>query len=267
MCSANMRYILRSIPELSTESVNSLARSYHAMSHSSALRSLLSTVCPDIDINALKKRNLHEIINRILLKSYKGEEILKYFLIREFLSKQVTAAFELKVNTSRVDFLTINGHTSSFEIKSELDNLKKLVKQVNDYVRTFEYNYIVIDKKHLPTAISVVPDNYGVWVYEGSKKEIVREATKNTCLNPSAQVQLFTKKELKYFFNGYQDRRESIVEEFSEEHINEVFKRMLKMRYTQKWAFIKAHRGSILPVDFHFFFHNNISPNLIYGVS
>jgi hypothetical protein len=249
------------------ETINSLARSYHALAHQQQLRSLLTTVYPDSDFSGVDKRGLHEMINYTLLKGYVGEEVLKYLLIKDFFHKKVTAAYELKVNNSRIDFLTINGHTTSFEIKSNLDNLRKLTKQMGDYVSVFEYNYIVIDEKHLLPALSVAPKSYGVWVYRNKKKEVVRDAELNTQLEPSLQVSLFTKKELGIFFKGYQECRDRISLDFTPAAINEIFKLMLKKRYEQKWSFVKAHRDMILPIDFHFFYHNNISPDLIYKVA
>jgi len=253
--------------KLCYETVNSLARSYHALAHHQQLRSLLTTVYPGNDFSGLNKRNLHELINNTLLKSYAGEEILKYLLIREFFNKKVTAAYELRVNSSRIDFLTINGYTKSYEIKSNLDNLRKLTKQMSDYMKVFEYNYVVIDEKHLSSALSIAPENYGVWVYKDKKKEVVRDAQLNTQLDPALQLNLFTKKELGTFFKGYQECRERITLDFTPAAINQTFKSMLKRRYEEKWSFVKAHRKTILPIDFHFFYHNNISPDLIYKVN
>jgi hypothetical protein len=246
------------------EPINSLARSYHAMSPQRQLRALLTSVYPGNDFSNLSKRDLHEVINHTLLKGYAGEEIIKYLLIKDFFNKKVTAAFELRVNNSRIDFLTINGFTKSYEIKSNLDNLRKLVKQMSDYMKVFEYNYIVIDEKHLASALSIVPNSYGIWVYKNKKKEIVRNAELNTHLDPSLQVNLFTKKEIGNFFKGYQECRERIPLDFTPTFINRTFKSMLKERYAEKWSFVKAHREAILPIDFHFFYHNNIPPNLIY---
>jgi hypothetical protein len=253
--------------KLCNETINSLARSYHAMAHPQQLRSLLAAVYPGNDFSSLNKRNLHEVINNTLLKGYEGEEILKYLLVKDFFNKKVTAVFELKVNNSRIDFLTINGYTQSYEIKSTLDNLRKLTKQMSDYVKVFEYNYIVIDEKHLASALSIVPKSYGIWIYKNKRKDVIRDAQLNTQLEPALQVNLFTKKELGAFFKGYQECRERIPMDFTPAEVNKIFKSMLKKRYEEKWSFIKAHRETILPIDFHFFYHNNISPDLIYKIA
>src|SRR5579859_3438759 len=181
---------------LCSESLNTLARSYHVMAHHQQLKALLSTIYPNSDLSSFSKRALHELINESLLKGYVGEEIIKYLLIKDFFPKKVTAAFELRVNNSRIDFLAINGYTKSFEIKSSLDNLRKLAKQVCDYMKVFEYNFIVIDEKHLSSALSIVPKSYGIWIYRNKKKVVVRDAELNSQLDPTLQLSLFTKKEI-----------------------------------------------------------------------
>lgn len=247
------------------DAISGLARSYHALLYSQQLRSILSSIYPSENFDSYSKFELHQRINRVLVKHYSGEEILKYALIKDFFNRNVTAAFELRVNNSRIDFLTVNGTTQSFEIKSGLDNLQKLSKQVSDYVKVFEYNSIIIDEKHLKAATEILPDGYGIIVYKGLKKKIIRKAILNADLDPRLQLTLFTKKELNTYFPEYITDRKLIFDSVEPHSINEVFKRMLKKRYASRWKFIKSNYQQILPIDFHFFYHNNISPNVVYG--
>jgi hypothetical protein len=259
-----MGIVPTSFLKLERDRINGLARSYRTLAAPSDLRSMLSVLFPDSAFNDLNKRALHEVISDILLMNHAGEEVLKYHLIKEFFNKKVVAAFEMRVNKSRIDFLTINGQTRSYEIKSNLDSLQKLPKQMDDYMKVFEYNYLVIDEKHLPGALRMAADNYGIWVFKDGKKNLLRDATLNEDLEPAKQIGLFTKRELGQHFGDYTDKRDAIVSDFPSSEINDRFKEMLKGRFDQRWNFILKNRREILPIDFHFFFHNNISPELVY---
>ena len=92
---------------------------------------------------------LHKLINETIIHNYNGEVKIKALLVDHFIKDNAVSCFEIKANKSRLDYLRINGSSISYEIKSELDNLLKLKKQVNDYSTLFEYNYVVIHSNHL----------------------------------------------------------------------------------------------------------------------
>ena len=98
--------------------------------------------------------------------NYQGEELIKYKIAKKYLSKETVAAFEIKVGTSRADFASINGVSRCYEIKTKLDNLRKLSKQVNDYSSVFEYNTVILDQKHLVQALKDLPEEYGIILIE-----------------------------------------------------------------------------------------------------
>jgi hypothetical protein len=253
------------IDSINAENVLALAKNYNLLDYAPKLKSLITEYFGLTDFSGISKYELHQLVNDTLLSKYKGESTLKSMLVEEFINLDVIAAFEIKVNTSRVDFLTINGDSKSFEIKSELDNLTKLAKQVNDYSEVFEFNYIVIDSKHYDKAIKIVPPEYGIWSFENGKKTILNEAVKNTNLNPALQLKLFSKKELSTYYNVFNSDVKEILLNFNREDINKTFKLMLKKRYSQRWQFVKNNKEEILPIDYQFFFNSNISPNIIYN--
>lgn len=253
------------IDQINESTVTALARSYNILNYSHDLKTILSSLFPDKDFSSHTKLQLHKIINEILTNRFKGESGLKAKLVDMFVKKRVTAAFEIKVNNSRVDFLTINGETRSYEIKSGLDNLYKLAKQMSDYEKVFEFNYVVIDEKHLQNAIALIPEHYGIYVMEGGKLTEKKTADKNSCLQPEKQLQLFTKKELTRHFEAVESSSTKVLEKVSPGKINECFKTMLKSRYEKKWQFLKENKNEILPIDYQFFFHHNIEPKVIYG--
>jgi hypothetical protein len=251
---------------ISESNLSSLARSYNTLANKACLKQIILGFIDTSLINFLTKPELHKEINNILTLAYKGESRLKAKLVEMFIGKNVTAAFEMRVNTSRVDFLAINGDTKSFEIKSNLDNLTKLEKQVSDYEKVFEYNYIVIDECHLYNALDLIPIHYGVYLMENEKLIRKKIAQRNCTIEPLSQLRLFTKKELLQNFKDVETDVNKILQQFSKEEINDCFKRMLKKRYDRKWNFLKENISHIFPIDYQFFFHHNIQPTIIYNV-
>jgi len=245
--------------------VNALARSYNVLDHHNNFKKALTSLIPRCDLNGYTKYELHSLINAILTKKYKGEGMLKAKLVELFVNKNVTAAFEIRVNNSRVDFLKVNGDTVSYEIKSGIDNLTKLSKQVSDYEKVFEFNYIVIDERHYTAALKLIPNPYGIYVLRNNKLIEDKKASLNTNLDSLIQLSLFTKKELQQSFKGIPADFNCIQEIYSKEEINAVFKQMLKKRYLKKWNFLKSNLNDILPIDYQYFFHHNVNPSIIYS--
>lgn len=246
-------------------SIAALARSYTTLDHFDKLKTMVASTLNPGNLSEYSKPSLHWLINELLLEYYKGESTLKAKLVNKFIQNDVTAAFEIKVNNSRVDFLTINGESKSFEIKSELDNLQKLAKQICDYERVFDYNYIVIDEKHYANAMKLIPSRYGVFVLHGSNLHKDRAAELNTKLDPLMQLKLFTKKELLQTFKISDIGIEELHVNFEPYEINEAFKKMLKRRYSKRWKFLVENKSQIYGIDYQFFFQHNIQPSVIYS--
>jgi hypothetical protein len=225
----------------------------------------LGDACPGETFEGYTKHDLHKVLNKILLNRYRGEEVLKYKLFEFYSNKANTvAAFEIKVNSSRADFLAINGHTNNFEIKSLLDNFSKFQKQAQDYELVFEFNYLIVDECHVQKAQSILSDKWGLWVYENDRIKILRRPRLNQETNPRTQLSLLTKNELINFFPIQNGSISQILSNHSSSDINRQFKRILKSRYKSRWEFIIGNRKQILPLDLQFFFNNNILPKNIY---
>lgn len=251
---------------LSEKAVNSLAQNYKTLDYRNKLLEKIQAIYPYESLEFLPKYELHKLINRILFNNHNGEEVLKYKLFEYHLNKpNVIGAFEIKVNTSRVDFLTINGHTTSYEIKSALDNLCKLDKQMSDYILAFEYNYLVIDEKHIEKVREFLPACFGLWSYNLGKYKKLIKAKLSDKINGEVQLKLLTKKELIVNFPNYHGLITDILKNESSEYINSQFKKILKKRYKSRWDFLISNNASIFPIDIPFFFNTNISPELIYN--
>lgn len=242
--------------------LSTIAKNYNTLQYSPQLKGWLDLIYPKRNFSRLTKFQLHKSLNAALIKAYSGEFQYKYSLFKKFQSQRLVAGFEIKVNNSRVDFLTINGCTTSFEIKSTIDNLAKLSKQAVDYLSAFEYNNVIVDEKHISNCITKLPASFGIIVYKDERQRVIRKPSLNTEINPERQLQLLSKKEL---FDQFSITNEiSIIKIFSAHTINEKFKMALKKRYYNRWKFIVKNSNKILPIDLQFFFNTNISPDSIY---
>lgn len=242
--------------------VNGIAKNYNTLDYTPKLRELLNLVYPHNKLKNFCKLDLHKKINDLILDGHEGEQVLKYRLFKAFQYSNLVAAYEIKVKNSRVDFLTINGHTTSFEIKSSLDNLDKLAKQSDDYLTAFEFNNIVVHERHLKRCIEIIPKCFGVITVDKVKHTVVRKPIFNNKFHSKTQLSLLSKKELiKHYGSSDTD---IIIGLKNSNQINELFKAALKARYKTRWEFIVENSNEILPIDIQFFFNKNISPVYIY---
>lgn len=250
---------------MNERAINLLAKNYNALDYSVKLAEILKNVFPSKNFDNFSKYKLHKLLNDTLFQNYNGEEILKYRLFECHINKpNIIAAFEIKVNNSRVDFLTINGHTTSYEIKSELDNLSKLSKQMADYMLAFEYNYLVVDHRHIEKVKCLLPENYGLWSYKEGRFTKCKKALLNNEIDSKTQLSLLTKRELLNGFPEHKGEIESILNAYDVNSINHQFKIILKNRYKSRWEFLLTNHDCIFPIDIQFFFNTNIQPKHIY---
>ena len=74
----------------------------------------------------------------------------------------------------RIDIAVINGHIRGVEIKAEADTLERLPRQVVAYSEVVDKALLIVGPKHLATALTIVPDWWGVLVAERGTTQGVR---------------------------------------------------------------------------------------------
>ncbi|MEK4125690.1 sce7726 family protein [Anoxybacillus sp. FSL W8-0382] len=221
----------------------------------------------------------HDLVNDLVLKYYPAEMQIKYHFAKKYLNrKNEIITFELNVNNSRLDIARINGISYAYEIKTELDTLDKLEKQIQDYALVFEYIYVLIHPKHLKGALSKIPDYVGVITYNlnetSCKFHFKRKASKNVDLDSKTQLQILTAKELEFFLKHTNasismpasrlQKEEWILRHYDEKKINTLFKEVLKKRFDKKWSFLCDHFDQINPIDIQVFFKTSANPKWVY---
>jgi len=76
-------------------------------------------------------------------------------------------------NSRRADLVVANGHLVAFEIKSDLDTLRRLDGQVSDYLARFDKLVLVVSSKFLKCALDF-DERVGVWESFRNEKGVVK---------------------------------------------------------------------------------------------
>ncbi|RTE55432.1 hypothetical protein EHW67_02370 [Arenibacter aquaticus] len=126
-------------------------------------------------------------IYKSLLKNYKNEYVYKNILTNKLLLKKYSlkntiALNEFNIGKSIADFVLLNGEARVYEIKTELDNLEKIDKQVLDYCKFADKIYIVTSSKHINKLIELY-ENSTIGIIELTSRnalKTVREAKNNS---------------------------------------------------------------------------------------
>lgn len=108
---------------------------------------------------------------------------------------------EKRVGRSRADLMMIRpGLVIGLEIKSDADSYVRLERQVRDYDRYFDRNYIVVGASHAMHVEEHVPDWWGILVAEREEEQLdffmLREAKKNPKTDWSKKISLLWRPEL-----------------------------------------------------------------------
>lgn len=283
-----MKQFLKKVDEnLNEDEISKICRqlnkTYYAYMLESQVWDLLYLAFPESlkpDLDVLRKENLgHDVINELIMNLYPCERLVKYHLVKKNIkrTKGVTI-FEMKVGNSRLDIGRINGSSFVYEIKTELDSLNKLEKQLNDYSKVFEYINIVIHPKHLKKSKEMIPEYCGIKTYDIIDKRCkftnIAEAKKNPLISASKQIQTLTSKDLEYIIAKFikspvpqkrKEREDLILSRYSDGKINYFFKEAIKHRYSSRWAFICQYFNDINPIDIQEFYTGPIDLSLIYS--
>ena len=251
--------------------------SYSTLQSNNTLENNLANILGPSLINAFNTENIREIYNNIILKHYPNELSVKSNFIKQvlFKPKNHVVIFEMPVHVSRVDLCEINGYSTAFEIKTDLDNCLRLNKQLKDYFDVFEKVFVICSENKLQEIELQTPSKCGIYVYSISSRgnykfQIYRRATISKRFNNRKQLNILRKKEIEKNFSvpqssSKEDLIVSVLKKYSSVEINKLFKRIVKNRYQNQWEFLKNNKSQIFEIDYQWFFKNTINPALIYS--
>jgi hypothetical protein len=101
----------------------------------------------------------------------------------------------------RADLAVVNGILKGYEIKSDHDTLVRLKGQADIYSQVFDTVTLVVAKRHLPTALTLIPEWWGVEVAIRNERseEVTLDSFRpeqiNQEVNPCKLVQLLWREE------------------------------------------------------------------------
>ena len=147
--------------------------------------------------------------------------------------------FVLGWGVKRIDIAIINQeHTVGYEIKSDLDTIKRLPEQSAYFEKFFDYCYLVVSPKHLEKSLTIIPPEWGIYIAQMQLNNVVdlnqlREASLSKNLNAKTMLGVIWKQELLEILGlkiavdwrtrklTCNDLREKIIELFSIDEIRD----------------------------------------------
>jgi hypothetical protein len=106
---------------------------------------------------------------------------------------------EFGCNTSRIDVAVVNGSLHGFEIKSDSDSLVRLVGQIEQYGRVFDFVTLICGRKLFSAARELVPKWWGLRMarFENGKVILseIRRPKQNTSQDKAALARMLWKDE------------------------------------------------------------------------
>lgn len=159
---------------------------------------------------------------------------------------RVVEEMGLAFGDSRIDVAIINGKMIGYEIKSDLDTLKRLPRQIEMYQRYFDKIFLVTTNRHLDEVMKITPANWGLYVAKTKNQTNhlyrIRAAKKNANVDTQYVVQLLWKSEAlniveQLGFKGCKGKTKEdlynlILSSLSFDSINSIVRNMLKARTT-----------------------------------
>ncbi len=113
------------------------------------------------------------------------------------LNDEIRIYQEKSIGNSICDVMVVADSLTGYEIKSDLDNYSRLDEQVRQYSRFFDYNYIVVSRKHLQSAETKVPGDWGIICIFDDNVAVIRKAKINNKVSRRRQLSILWKIELK----------------------------------------------------------------------
>lgn len=230
------------------------------------------------EIENIKNENIRASYCKEISRFFLNETVIKSAFIKKFsLNKspnKTITIFELNAGNSRADICMINGHSVVFEIKTAYDSFARLKGQLSDYKKIFEYIYIIIPEKNIEIASKQISSEIGIIAYKQNINytisfKTIKEPTYNNNISTKSQLLCLNKSELKKnFYDCFNNNQsifiENILSNYKKEDIIKKYNVCIKNKYRNKWNFIYYHKNEIIPIDYQWFFKNNIEPSIVY---
>lgn len=128
---------------------------------------------------------LVQAVHDHLSRSYRSEYIYKNAIARKILlgrhSLNTTRFFtEFPVGECKADVVLVNGTTTAYEIKTELDQMQRLPKQIATYCSAFDRVFVVTHESILEQVMALCPSSVGIiGLMKRCTLRVIRDADSN----------------------------------------------------------------------------------------
>jgi len=129
--------------------------------------------------------NLFDIIYDLLVDIYRCEYVYKnnianQLLIKRHSLRESSLLSEFRVGNSKADIVILNGNSSVYEIKTELDNYDRLQSQLSDYKKVFDLIFVTTHPSKLDKISEIIDDDIGIMILTDDLQiKTIREAKSN----------------------------------------------------------------------------------------
>lgn len=225
----------------------------------------------------VSSKNIRDVYNKEIMMGFLNESVIKASFIETYSFKQnpsdTITIFELNTGSSRADICMFNGTSRVYEIKTEYDSFARLDSQMNDYKQAYEYLNLVIPKSKLDDAIKFIDETIGIIVYSFSNNRIRFETFRipihNDDIDSRFQMSQLTKKQLQSITLNSNSARDDMINDiirtYTKTEINKFFINLMKEKYSNRWLYLYENKNRIKPLDYQWFFNNNISIEAVYS--
>ncbi|MFE7062042.1 sce7726 family protein [Sutcliffiella sp. NPDC057660] len=150
------------------------------------------------------------IINRVIKLELLNEIEVRTLLLNELnkiygdcSNTRIINELGLENGASRVDVAVVNGIMHGYEIKSDLDNLFRLPRQMEYYNRAFERMTVVVGRKYVNEVRDIIPGWWGIKAVSKDQSRLIeiRKGRKVSNQDPMLLIKLLWKKELEGFID------------------------------------------------------------------
>lgn len=158
----------------------------------SAIFECLHRYDSDLMSRGLTYWDYFDYVYRILEKNYRNEYVykntlIKGYIVKEYSLKETKVFNEFRIGTSIADLAMFNGTSKAFEIKTELDNDKRLASQLGEYAKLMEEAYLVVSADLVDKYLPDIDPGVGIIALypqgRSLKIESRRDARKNSCVD------------------------------------------------------------------------------------
>jgi len=131
---------------------------------------LLKRILREAGVLADKRILLSDVFNysyKAIEKSYRNEYVYKNSIANKILLGRhslntATMLTEFRISESKADALILNGTSHVYEIKTELDSLDRLKKQISDYSLFADFVHVITTDSHIKGITKKIPEQTGI---------------------------------------------------------------------------------------------------------